>query len=744
MPEDGPVFSREGVFGGMAARRASTLLYAIENRTALLASRARRAMARFETERTTAEKERIFFGALAEGRTPPAKPTIQDLERHAPQWAGLVPDDPELRAAVLKRIIDKYGLPTRARAIRAALGASEPAVADAYRRQAGHPLDETAAPEPVRERLRWWRSDLSRRLENLPPFWLAYALTLTETVGGGVLALPIAFAGFGPVGATVLLVIFGVVNALTVAALVESITRNGNMRYGNAYFGQLIGDYLGRPGNLVAMPALFALDAVGFAVGLVGFGATMAAISGLPVVACAGILFALCAIILWRGSFDATVALAVAVGLVNLLLIVLISLIALASAGPAAVTSGVGTGVPLDASILELIFGVVLVSYFGHTSAGHAAKVVLARDPSGRQFLAGNVAAMLTAMVMYVVFVVAVTAAVGADALSGYEGTALTPLAQRAGPIVDVLGSVFVVLGVGLSSIYLTLGIYNQMAEVLPAIPGIRWRSRVGRPRLIDFAVRSAPLAAIFGLVAVLLNAGTISFTGPLSLIGTLALPLLGGVFPMMLLVASRRRGDRIPGWIIGPIGRPIVALAIGSVFFVAVLSFGLWIWDGWLERIMAFGVALMIVALSVITWRRGAFKTRCVVEYRVEAGPPEIGVLSFVSAGRPMVAHVNLDELTGSRQIAGSEILIHAPDRLRAISVALPSDAALDRKLWVHRVDSDGSSTDGISELGDPDGAEPTGDGATGDSVGPMVAVFGADSTRLSIAVASSNPATS
>ncbi len=95
---------------------------------------------------------------------------------------------------------------------------------------------------------------MSRRLETLPPFWLAYTLTLTETVGGGVLALPIAFAGFGPVGATVLLLVFGLLNMLTVAALVESITRDGRMRYGNAFFGRLIGDYLGRPGLAIAVP----------------------------------------------------------------------------------------------------------------------------------------------------------------------------------------------------------------------------------------------------------------------------------------------------------------------------------------------------------------------------------------------------------------------------------------------------------------------------------------------------------
>jgi amino acid permease len=738
--DDAPVFSRENVQGGMPARRASTLLYAIENRTALLAARARRAMARFETERTAAEKERLFFGALADGRTP-AHTTIQDLDRFAGRWASLVPDDPELRAAVLARVVEKYGLPAPARDIRAALGAGDAAVAAAYRRQTGLDLGAIHTHESLRERFRWWRTGVSRRLEDLPPFWLAYALTLTETVGGGILALPIAFAGFGPVGAAGLLVVFGVINALTVAALVESITRNGNMRYGNAYFGRLIADFLGRPGTFVAMPALFALDAVGFLVALVAFGTTMAGMTGLPVVVGAAILFTLVAATLWRGSFDATVALAVGVGIVNLVLILLISFIALANARPDAFATGASVGVAPGASILELIFGVVLVSYFGHTSAGHAAKVVLAKDPSGRQLLSGNVAAMLTAMAIYILFVIAVTAAVGAAALDGYQGTALTPLAARVGPIVDVLGSVFIVLGVGLSSIYLGLGIFNQMAEVLPSIPGVRWQSRPGRPRMLDFVVRASPLAAIFAIADVLVAAGTISFTGPLSLIGTLALTLLAGVFPMLMLLAARRRGDRLPGRIVGPLGQPVVALAIGSIFFVAVLSFGLWIWDGPLERIAALSVAAAIIALTVSTWRNGAFEPRAVLEYRVEAGPPDIGILSLMSDGRPLVADIRLEELTGVRQLSVSEIVVHAPDRLRAIGVVLPDIVARELTLWIHAVGSDGSSTASSPSF---DGADAAEGGVVGTitprdgPIGPVVVDLGAGSTRLSVSMAS------
>ena len=71
-----------------------------------------------------------------------------------------------------------------------------------------------------RERLLWWRAGVAERLETMPPFWMAFSLTLTETVGGGLLALPIALATVGVLFALVLLAVFAVVNH-PIAALVE-------------------------------------------------------------------------------------------------------------------------------------------------------------------------------------------------------------------------------------------------------------------------------------------------------------------------------------------------------------------------------------------------------------------------------------------------------------------------------------------------------------------------------------------
>ncbi len=689
----GTMFSRDEVLGGLPARRASTLLFAIESRTALLVARERRAMATYETDRTVAEKEHAFLAALGEGRTPPLRPTIQDLDRHARDWRDLLPADAEGRAALIRRIADKYGWPAPAAALRRALHSDDPAVRAAYQRQTGMSLTSLAGGAlPLPERWRWSRTRVARRLENLPPFWLAFALTLTETVGGGILALPIAFAGLGPLAATALLVGFGLINVLTVAALVESITRNGPIRYGSSYFGRLVGDYLGRPGHLVMVPALLLLNGVGFLVALIGFGSTLAGATGVPIAVWAGALFAVNLVFLWRESFNATVASALVIGFVCIGLIITIGLLALANGRPDA-SSESAAGIAFDVSTLELVFGVALLVYFGHTSAGNAAKVVLAQDPSGRALLRGNVAAMACAIVLYVFAVVAIGVALDPKSLVGYTGTAITPLAARVGPIVNVLGSIFVVLAIGLGSIYLSLGLYNQMAEFLPKVRSGAHAGTI-RSRLSAFLLHAAPIGLIFLVVELLAAADQVSFTASLSLVGTLTLPLLGGVLPMLMLVAARRKGDRIPDRIVALAGHPIVVAATVGIFSAAVLAYGFFIWTRPLERAAAIAVAIVIVVLVLMTWRRGAYRARTVVEYRVEgSGGRELGHLTIIGAGRAIQASIGISEGGPERHAQASDVVIAEPARFAGATIRLPADAPPELKVWSHRVTGTGDS---------------------------------------------------
>ena len=102
------LFDREELLAGLPARRANALLFLIESRTAHLVARSRRAIERFLTEEAAQERELAFLQAFALGRDPPLRPTIQDLERHAAEWADLVAKNPRVQAAVAHRLGQKY------------------------------------------------------------------------------------------------------------------------------------------------------------------------------------------------------------------------------------------------------------------------------------------------------------------------------------------------------------------------------------------------------------------------------------------------------------------------------------------------------------------------------------------------------------------------------------------------------------------------------------------------------------
>ena len=91
------LFTRDEVLGGLPAKRARSLLFLIESRTAHLVSQSREAAEILMTENTIREREFAFLEAFTLGRKPPLRPTIQDLERYASHWAYLVPSNIRIR-----------------------------------------------------------------------------------------------------------------------------------------------------------------------------------------------------------------------------------------------------------------------------------------------------------------------------------------------------------------------------------------------------------------------------------------------------------------------------------------------------------------------------------------------------------------------------------------------------------------------------------------------------------------------
>ncbi|HZF58001.1 MAG TPA: aromatic amino acid transport family protein, partial [Rubrobacter sp.] len=478
MPSDDPfggLLDRESVLAGMPARRANTLLYLIETRTAHLVARSREAMEIFLSEESAQQRKLAFLEAFALGSEPPLRPKIQDLERYVHEWAPLVPENPRVQAAIAHRLGEKYEFTHEtAPGIREALGLDDAAVQRAYRSLYGQPIESIfAARAAPGERLRWAWAGLANWLENLPPFWTAYALTLTETVGVTILALPIAVAGIGPLAGVAILIVLGVINVLTIAYMSEAVSRSGAIRYGSGYIGKVVEDYLGRLGSIILTLGFFVLGFMILQAYYLGFASALEGATRVPAVVWVALLFLTGLYFLRRESLSTTVASALVVGAVNVVLVVVLSLVAFTHLRPENLLHmdvPLLGGRSLDPAILGLVFGVILTAYFGHLSVSTCARVVLQRDPSARSLIWGTAAAQATAILLYCLFVLAVNGAIAPQVLAGARGTALDPLAAEIGPIVYLLGSVFVVLGMGMASIQFTLVLFNLVRERLPSL----------------------------------------------------------------------------------------------------------------------------------------------------------------------------------------------------------------------------------------------------------------------------------
>lgn len=644
-------------------------------------------MALFLTEAAIEARNQAFLEAIAQGGNLPVQPSIQDLERFAPQWADLVADSPVVRAAVAQRLGQKYTF-TRAATphLSAALGLEQPPVRQAYQRLFDKPLESIYAPqvEPL-ERLRWTWSRLAAWLESRPPFWTAFALVLTETVGAGILALPIALAGVGPLAGIALLLVLGLINVLTIAATAEAVARHGGVRYGHAYFGRLVADYLGVSGSVIFTLALIVLNALNVLVYYIGLGLTLSDATGLPAVLWTALIFAIGLYFLSRKTLTSTVASALLVGTVNILLILVLSGLALGHLQPANLTylnlPFLG-GQRFDAKLIETIFGVVLLAYFGHTSTGNCAQVVLRRDGSARSLIWGCVAATLAAMVLYCLWLVAVTGAIAPQVLSREPGTALAPLAAQLGTSVHIFGAVFAALSMGMGSIHTSLGLRYLVQERLPASLSRGWQ----------FALSVSPVVLIFLVTEALLLTGRESFTQPLSFSGTITATVVGGIFPVLMLVASRRKGDRVPGLVWRTLGHPVLVTILYLLFLSSLILHGLFVWQRPLERGVALLVALLIGGATISMVRRGRFQPRLVLELLVDKTQGGRASFAVTANGQQLQAEVTLG-YRSQEQLLETSGTIPNFSGLEHVTVQLPETSIRELKVWVHRVTHEGSS---------------------------------------------------
>jgi membrane protein YdbS with pleckstrin-like domain len=185
------------------------------------------------------------------------------------------------------------------------------------------------------------------------------------------------------------------------------------------------------------------------------------------------VVFGVCLYFLSKRSLNSTVTSAILIVVISLLTMLIIPLLALPHFQSANLASGgisLGDGVALDAAALGPVVGIMLSTFFSHFLVASYGPVVLRREPSARSWIWGSVTAIFAFMLIACLWIVAINGAIPRDVLATTAGTVLIPLAEIVGTGVNLLGSVLVILSLGLASIQVSLGLYFQVQERLQSV----------------------------------------------------------------------------------------------------------------------------------------------------------------------------------------------------------------------------------------------------------------------------------
>jgi len=209
------------------------------------------------------------------------------------------------------------------------------------------------------------------------------------------------------------------------------------------------------------------------------------------------------------------------------------------------------------------------------------------------------------------------------------------------------------------------------------------------------FFLSASPVMVVFLLAEVLLLTGRESFPGPLSLIGVIVVSLLAGIFPVLLLISSRRKGEFMPGTVFRWLGHPVLIAGIYSLYLASLFLHGLVIWQGPVERACALLAGVLVLGMTITMARRGAFASRLAVELRVGAGlaPAPQAIFAVTTGGQPVTAEVRLEYPEGEQRYQTASGEVPAPSSLRYASFQLPAEQAQELKVWAHKVTPEGDS---------------------------------------------------
>jgi hypothetical protein len=221
-------------------------------------------------------------------------------------------------------------------------------------------------------------------------------------------------------------------------------------------------------------------------------------------------------------------------------------------------------------------------------------------------------------------------------------------------------------------------------------------RSLLSRP-IIHTAVSLSPVVVVFLTVEWLFASEVGSFSEFISMVGVLTVPIISGVFAMLMLAAARKKGDCLVGYGWRFLGHPVVVGVLVLFFLVAILAHGLVIWSDPIPRLLALTIGIALIVMILVALRAGEFVQRAVVQVRFEGDPAGRPVVELVESGSRGSGDVRYAG-AGNDTMASSEMeSVPAwllPSRNQTIlDISMVTSRAHQLKVWVHELTPEGIS---------------------------------------------------
>ena len=125
------------------------------------------------------------------------------------------------------------------------------------------------------------------------------------------------------------------------------------------------------------------------------------------------------------------------------------------------------------------------------------------------------------------------------------------------------------------------------------------------------------------------------------------------------------------------------------------------------LQRLTAVGVSILMLIVTGLVFRQGAFASRVVMELKVDASDTgERATLSLVDAGKPLNGMFKLMYANEERSVSGSTVEVPSYKQLKNILVEFSTPASTEIKVWLHHVTPEGKSEAIHAELCIKDGS--------------------------------------